>query len=81
MYVLYVHTRKSQLPSTSIRGQTSDLRRRLAQHNEGKCHSTLKYSPWKINAYFAFEALSKAQSFEKYVKIGSGHAFRYFDKE
>lgn len=57
-------------------GHTSDLRNRFSQHNSGKCISTAKYRPWKIKAYFAFETLIKAQLFEKYLKSGSGHAFR-----
>lgn len=57
-------------------GHTADLRQRLIYHNEGMCTSTAKYRPWKIVTYIAFETIEKAQSFERYLKSGSGHAFR-----
>jgi putative endonuclease len=56
-------------------GITSDLRRRLADHNEGKSPHTSKYAPWKLVTYVAFSSEDKARSFERYLKSGSGHAF------
>jgi predicted GIY-YIG superfamily endonuclease len=57
------------------RGHTEDLKRRLAEHNAGKCPHTSKCKPWKVKFYAAFETLDLAQEFEQYLKSGSGHAF------
>jgi putative endonuclease len=56
-------------------GATSDLKRRLADHNAGKSPHTSKYAPWKLVAYVAFSDEQKAETFERYLKSGSGHAF------
>lgn len=56
-------------------GVTSDLRRRLAEHNAGKSPHTSKYVPWKLVTYVAFSDERKAEAFELYLKSGSGHAF------
>ncbi len=54
---------------------TSNLKQRLLEHNAGKCPHTSKSLPWKLKLYIAFETLSQAQRFERYLKSGSGHAF------
>ena len=56
-------------------GVTSDLRRRLAEHNAGKSLHTAKFKPWRIVTYLAFSDEIKAAEFERYLKSGSGHAF------
>jgi putative endonuclease len=56
-------------------GVTSDLRRRLAEHNSGKSTHTSKYMPWRVVTYVAFSDERKAAAFESYLKSGSGHAF------
>jgi predicted GIY-YIG superfamily endonuclease len=56
-------------------GFTVDLRRRLQEHNAGKSAHTSKYKPWKLATYVAFSDEAKAESFERYLKSGSGHAF------
>jgi len=62
-------------PGECYRGHTDDLRRRVAEHNAGKCRHTSKSKPWKVKFYAAFETLALAQKFEKYLKSGSGHDF------
>jgi predicted GIY-YIG superfamily endonuclease len=62
-------------PDQFYRGHTSDLRKRLADHNAAKCPHTAKYAPWKVKFYAAFETLDLAQRFERYLKTGSGHSF------
>jgi putative endonuclease len=57
------------------RGHTDDLKRRVAEHNDGKCPHTSKSKPWQVKFYAAFETLALARDFEKYLKSGSGHAF------
>ena len=56
-------------------GITTDLKRRLADHNAGKSPHTSKYLPWKLVTYVAFLDGRKAELFERYLKSGSGHAF------
>jgi predicted GIY-YIG superfamily endonuclease len=69
-------------PEKRYIGHTSDLKKRLSEHNTGKCVHTSKYRPWKLKLYIAFEKLELAQNFERYLKSGSGHAFanRHFWK-
>ncbi|CAA7626212.1 GIY-YIG nuclease family protein [Magnetospirillum sp. UT-4] len=54
---------------------TSDLKRRLADHNSGKSSHTSKFAPWRLVTYVAFSDERKAMAFERYLKSGSGHAF------
>lgn len=68
------------IESLSISGQryvgiTSDLKRRLQEHNAGKSSHTSKYLPWRLVTYIAFSDRTKAEAFERYLKSGSGHAF------
>ena len=56
-------------------GITSDLKKRLAEHNDGKSQHTSKYVPWKLVTYVAFSDERKAERFERYLKSGSDHAF------
>lgn len=56
-------------------GVTSDLKQRLADHNAGKSPHTSKYAPWQLVTYVAFSDPLKAETFERYLKSGSGHAF------
>ena len=68
------------LESDAVAGQryvgvTDDLKRRLAEHNAGKSIHTSRFAPWRIVTYVAFSDRTKAPSFERYLKSGSGHAF------
>jgi predicted GIY-YIG superfamily endonuclease len=56
-------------------GVTSDLKQRLGDHNTGKSPHTSKYAPWKLVTYVAFSDEKKGETFERYLKSGSGHAF------
>ncbi|MBN8936354.1 MAG: GIY-YIG nuclease family protein [Rhizobiales bacterium] len=56
-------------------GMTTDLKRRLQEHNDGKSYHTSKFKPWRLVTYVAFSDRAKAGSFERYLKSGSGHAF------
>jgi putative endonuclease len=56
-------------------GITSDLRKRLAEHNGGRSPHKAKYVPWRLVTYVAFSDEQKAETFERYLKSGSGHAF------
>ena len=74
MFYAYV-LQSSAHPEQLYRGHTSDLKRRLQEHNAGKCAHTSKYAPWKLRFYVAFDQPELARRFEEYLKTGSGHAF------
>ncbi|MDA9488112.1 MULTISPECIES: GIY-YIG nuclease family protein [unclassified Bradyrhizobium] len=56
-------------------GLTTDLKKRLTDHNAGKSPHTSKFMPWRLVTYVAFSDIEKARAFERYLKSGSGHAF------
>lgn len=62
-------------PSQHYVGQTTDLERRLKEHNSGKVSHTSKFIPWRIRTALAFDERAKALAFERYLKSGSGRAF------
>ncbi len=74
MFYTYI-IRSINHPSQRYIGSTSDLRKRLAKHNEGGVPHTAPFKPWKLEVYIAFETKAKAAAFEAYLKTGSGHAF------
>jgi len=72
----YVYLLESaSVPDQRYVGMTSDLKRRLADHNAGKSPHTSKFTPWMVITYRAFSDERKAGLFERYLKSGSGHAF------
>jgi len=56
-------------------GRTTDLRRRLAQHNAGDTPSITRHRPWRVVVAVAFADDDRAAAFERYLKAGSGAAF------
>jgi len=73
--VRYVYLLQSESVIGRYVGVMSDLKQRLADHNAGKSPHTSKYVPWKLVTYVAFSDDQKAETFERYLKSGSGHAF------
>ena len=57
-------------------GYTSDIQRRLVEHNTGKVQYTKDKRPLKLITFIAFTDKYKAIYFEKYLKSGSGISFR-----
>jgi predicted GIY-YIG superfamily endonuclease len=74
MRYVYLLQSKSSVDQRYV-GATSDLKLRLTEHNAGKSPHTSKYAPWKLVTYIAFSDDQKAETFERYLKSGSGHAF------
>jgi putative endonuclease len=54
-------------------GTTSDLKKRLENHNSGYVKSTKSRMPFKLIYYEAYSDLSDAKRREKYLKGGKGH--------
>lgn len=57
-------------------GSTGDLQKRILKHNKGDVIATKGKRPIKLLWYCSSEAKQKALEFEKYLKTGSGQAFR-----
>jgi putative endonuclease len=74
--MFYVYLIQSQNnPKKRYTGYTTDLKTRIAKHNEGGANSTKDDKPWKLKAYLAFQHEPQARSFEQDLKSGSGRAF------
>ncbi|TET33519.1 GIY-YIG nuclease family protein [Candidatus Dependentiae bacterium] len=74
MYYVYF-LRSINSPEKTYVGYTSAINERLKKHNEGSSSHTKDDRPWWLVAYLAFDSKKKALDFEKYIKVGSGHAF------
>ena len=74
MYYVYLLRSLKDLSKTYI-GYTTNLDERLETHNSGGSIYTQQDKPWKLIMYLAFDSEQKAKDFEKYIKVGSGHAF------
>lgn len=70
----YAYILWSSKSSNYYFGSTTDLRKRLTEHNSGKSKATAPYLPFW---YGAFENRRLAEDFERYLKTGSGKAFAY----
>ena len=73
MYFVYIL--KSEKSGQLYTGSTSDLRKRLSQHNLGQSTWTKGGVPWKLIYYEACLNLEDAQAREKYLKSGPGKAY------
>jgi putative endonuclease len=71
----YVYILKSVHSNQIYTGYTTDLQKRIKEHNSGKSVHTNKFRPWKLKTYLGFEEETKARKFEEYLKTGSGIAF------
>ena len=57
-------------------GCTTNIKRRILEHNSHKVHYTMDKTPIALKTYVAFTDKYRAFEFEKYLKSGSGIAFR-----
>lgn len=73
MYYTYIIQSEKDL--SYYVGSTSDLIKRLEDHNRGQTKYTSSKTPFKIVWYCAFSQKKKSLDFEKYLKHGSGFAF------
>jgi putative endonuclease len=74
MYFVY-SIQSENNPDRYYVGLTSDIERRLEEHNTGKSMHTNKFRPWKLVTYTAFVDKAKAEKFEIYLKTSSSRAF------
>ena len=72
----YVYILKSHKTGHLYKGFTTDLEKRLDEHNNQKTiHTDKTDGPFKLIWHCTFSDKLKALSFEKYLKSGSGRAF------
>jgi predicted GIY-YIG superfamily endonuclease len=72
----YVYLLRSiATPERRYIGLTTNLRRRLDQHNAGETPSIARHRPWRVVVAVAFVDAQRAAAFERYLKAGSGAAF------
>jgi putative endonuclease len=71
----YVYILYSQKNRTKYVGFTSDLKKRVKEHNDGMTYSTKSGRPWKLIYYEAIPNKADAINREKYLKSGWGKQF------
>ena len=68
----FVYILKSCNCNITYTGSTTDMERRLAEHNSGESSFTKKYMPWKIIYTEEFADLHEARLRERYFKTCAG---------
>jgi len=74
MYYVY-HLQSENNSNRYYIGLTTDVKRRLEEHNSGKSIYASNFKPWRLISYTAFSDKSRAEKFEVYLKTSSGRAF------
>jgi len=74
MYYVYI-IRSKLFPSIRYVGCTSNIKKRIYDHNSGTTAYTSKYLPWELVMYVAFNEKLKAYAFEQYLKSHAGRTF------
>ena len=72
MKLYYVYVLKSLEKNRHYIGCTTDLDRRISEHNDGKVRSTKAYRPWKIVYFEKYDDVGKAFKREKEIKSFKG---------
>ena len=71
----FVYILESEIDGRLYKGQTSEVAKRISEHNSGKTKSTKGYKPWKLVYLETFGTRDEAVFREKYFKTGSGREF------
>lgn len=72
----FVYILKSKKDSSIYTGVTTDVKRRIREHNGGSAKYSSSKSPFKLAWCGIFSDKKKAYDFERYLKSSSGFAFR-----
>ncbi|MBI4126087.1 MAG: GIY-YIG nuclease family protein [Deltaproteobacteria bacterium] len=72
---MFVYILRSKRDGNLYIGKTEDVERRVGEHNAGYVVATGERRPLELVAYFKFLDRRRADSFERYLKTGSGRAF------
>ncbi|MBN1168963.1 GIY-YIG nuclease family protein [Candidatus Woesebacteria bacterium] len=73
MYCVYILKLKD---GSYYTGYSNSLKQRISEHKRGIVNTTKNLLPVTLVFYAAFTSKKKALEFEKYIKKGSGFAFR-----
>lgn len=65
----YVYLLQSLKNKSLYIGCTSDLKKRLLEHNQNESYYTAKYSPWRLAYFEAYLSKQDAYSREKSLKL------------
>jgi putative endonuclease len=68
----FVYVLKSESTGSSYTGHTSNLEKRLVEHNNGKSISTRSGRPWRLVYKEQYTTRSEAASRERYFKSVKG---------
>jgi putative endonuclease len=68
----FTYVLKSELTGSSYVGHTSNLEKRMVEHNIGKSLSTKGKRPWRLVYYEEYTRRSEAISKERYFKSIKG---------
>jgi len=71
IFMFYVYVIKSKKFNWHYIGMTSNVEKRFAEHNKGKCKSTKHYLPFMLITFKEFSTRILARDFEKFLKISS----------
>lgn len=70
--MFYVYLLSSKSANKLYVGKSSDLRRRIEEHNTGQNMSTKAHRPWEVIFYEAYTNRDDANRREKYLKTTQG---------
>ncbi len=71
----YVYILISRRNGSFYTGHTSDLKRRLSEHNRGRVRSTKYYRPWKVHYFEKLNSKSEAYQRELFFKSINGYVY------
>jgi len=75
MNYFYVYVLRSIEFERNYVGFTTNVDRRLKDHNSGRTKSTRPYKPWKVILFERFSSKMEALSREKFLKTGQGRDY------
>jgi putative endonuclease len=73
--MFYVYILKSLKDGSRYVGTTTNVEKRLTEHNSGTAKYSSSKKPFELVWFCAFKDKEKAIKFERYLKQGSGFAF------
>ncbi len=73
--MFFVYAIKSHVDERIYVGITTDVSKRLSEHNSGKTKSTKGYKPWRMIYAESLPSRFEARRREKYLKSGVGKEF------
>ena len=73
--MFFVYVLRSSVEGRLYKGLTSDLQKRIDEHNRGKTKTTKAFKPWELVYYEEFSTRDEARQREKYLKTGAGRRF------